>query len=344
MNQTTNKKHSRIALAFLFTFACATSVFAADKISIGYLSSTGQGKFFIAKDAGIFEKNGLDVTLVEFSNSGDGIAAVRAGKLDAGAFGSLAPLIHIAQGADIRVIGGIMGGDQAVITRKENAGSVKKLSDLKGKKIATIRLGTADAIVRGGLKKEGIDWHKDVTIVELKNPPAVIEAVKNGSVYAGVTWGPHDLRAEEAGLSVVLRSKDINPGHICCRLIASLRKIDGREDVYKRLVKSLIEAEELVQNDHKKSVEIIAKWIKLDTALVNKAFYSGHVTQDTDPNVKGVEFFWDFLKDAEFIKSDKKVAEYVRTDFYQKAIAELRKQKPNSEFYANAEKIFKSRN
>ncbi|MBQ3776562.1 MAG: ABC transporter substrate-binding protein, partial [Fibrobacter sp.] len=240
MNQTTNKKHSRIALAFLFTLVCAASAFAADKISIGYLSSTGQGKFFIAKDAGIFEKNGLDVTLVEFSNSGDGIAAVRAGKLDAGAFGSLAPLIHIAQGADIRVIGGIMGGDQAVITRKENAGSVKKLSDLKGKKIATIRLGTADAIVRGGLKKEGIDWHKDVAIVELKNPPAVIEAVKNGSVYAGVTWGPHDLRAEEAGLSVVLRSKDINPGHICCRLIASLRKIDGREDVYMRLVKSLI--------------------------------------------------------------------------------------------------------
>ena len=144
-----NKIRNRIAFTILFSLACATSAIAADKISIGYLSSTGQGKFFIAKDAGIFEKNGLDVTLVEFSNSGDGIAAVRAGKLDAGAFGSLAPLIHISQGADIRVIGGIMGGDQAVITRKENAGSVKKLSDLKGKKIATIRLGTADAIVRG---------------------------------------------------------------------------------------------------------------------------------------------------------------------------------------------------
>ena len=172
---TQNKLHTRIASAFLFVLACVTSTIAA-----------------IAKDAGIFKKNGLDVELVEFSNSGDGIAAVRAGKLDAGAFGSLAPLIHVSQGADIRVIGGLMGGDQAVITRKENAGSVKKLSDLKGKKIATIRLGTADAIVRGGLKKEGIDWRKDVTIVELKNPPAVIEAVKNGSVYAGVTWGPHD--------------------------------------------------------------------------------------------------------------------------------------------------------
>jgi hypothetical protein len=146
------------------------------------------------------------------------------------------------------------------------------------------------------------------------------------------------------GLSVVLRSKDINPGHICCRLIASLRKLEGRDDIYKRLVKSLIEAEELVANDHQKSVEIIAKWIKLDTALVNKAFYSGYVTQDTDPNVKGVEFFWDFLKDAEFIKSDKKVSQYVLTNYYRDALAELRKQNPKSEFYAQAEKIFKSRN
>ena len=53
---TQNKLHSRIASAFLFVLACVTSTIAADKLSIGYLSSTGQGKFFIAKDAGIFKK------------------------------------------------------------------------------------------------------------------------------------------------------------------------------------------------------------------------------------------------------------------------------------------------
>ena len=77
---TQNKLHVRIALAFLFLLACVSSTIAADKLSIGYLSSTGHAKFYIAKDAGIFEKNGLDVTLVEFSNSGDGTAAVRAGR------------------------------------------------------------------------------------------------------------------------------------------------------------------------------------------------------------------------------------------------------------------------
>ena len=55
-NQIFNKIRKRITFTLLFSLACATSAIAADKISIGYLSSTGQGKFFIAKDAGIFEK------------------------------------------------------------------------------------------------------------------------------------------------------------------------------------------------------------------------------------------------------------------------------------------------
>ena len=37
-----NKIRNRIAFTILFSLACATSAIAADKISIGYLSSTGQ--------------------------------------------------------------------------------------------------------------------------------------------------------------------------------------------------------------------------------------------------------------------------------------------------------------
>ena len=44
-----NKIRNRIALTFLFSVACATSAIAADKISIGYLSSTGQGRHFREK-------------------------------------------------------------------------------------------------------------------------------------------------------------------------------------------------------------------------------------------------------------------------------------------------------
>ena len=73
-------------------------------LKIGYLPVTGHAKFFIAKEEGLFKAEGLDVELVEFANSADGLAALRAGKLDLGAFGTTAPLVHIAKGADIRII------------------------------------------------------------------------------------------------------------------------------------------------------------------------------------------------------------------------------------------------
>ncbi len=98
----------------------------ADKaLKVGYLPVTGHAKFFIAKEQGLFAKEGLDVELIEFVNSADGINAIVAGKLDIGAFGTTAPLAHIAKGTDLRIIGGIMGEDASLIATSEKAGQIK---------------------------------------------------------------------------------------------------------------------------------------------------------------------------------------------------------------------------
>ena len=144
-------------------------------LKVGHLPVTGHAKFFVAKEEKFFEQEGLDVQLAEFTNSADGLAALRAGQLDLGAFGTTAPLVHIAKGAELRIIGGVLGEDAAIITTKENAAGVKTVADLKGKKVATVRLATGDAVLRGALAKAGVDWKKDLEIFEVKNPPAVIE-------------------------------------------------------------------------------------------------------------------------------------------------------------------------
>ena len=114
----------------------------AEPIKVGYLPVTGHAKFFVAKEQGLFAQEGLDVELVEFQNSADGLNAVVAGKLDVGAFGTTAPVAHISKGANLKIIGGIMGGDAAVITTAENAGAYNKISALRGKKIATVRMAS----------------------------------------------------------------------------------------------------------------------------------------------------------------------------------------------------------
>jgi len=82
----------------------------------------------------------------------------------------------------------------------------KELTDLnsfKGKTIATVRLATGDVIFRAALSEAGIDWKNELTINELDSPAAVLEAVKKGSVDAGIVWTPFIKLGEKQGLEIV---------------------------------------------------------------------------------------------------------------------------------------------
>ena len=183
-------------------------------MKVGIIPVPEHAKLIIARDQGFFATQGLDVELVEFANSADGITALRAGKTDAGSVGVTAPLVHISKGAkNIKIIGGLGGEGSAVVVRADQLDKVGSLKGLKGLKIGTVRLSSSDAIVRAELAKAGIAWQKDVEIFELKSPAAVVEAVKSGGVDAGVVWAPFDTKAEEAGLKILVRTGALSPGH-----------------------------------------------------------------------------------------------------------------------------------
>jgi NitT/TauT family transport system substrate-binding protein len=316
---------------------------AAVKLRVGYLPVTGHAKFFIAKEEGFFQQEGLDVELVEFTNSADGLNALRAGKLDLGAFGTTAPLVHIAKGADIRIIGGVMGEDAAIITTSANAEKIKTIADLKGKKIATVRLATGDAVLRGALDEAGLNWKTDVQIFELKSPPAVLEAVKSGQVDAGVTWGPHDIRAEQQGLKVIIRSRSLQPGHPCCRLTVNTKEVQERSEVWEHFIRAFLRAERFAQDNHPKTVDDIAKYLKLDRSLIEQAYYHGYVDQSSDPNVAGIERFWKIMLKSGFVESKSEIAPYVETGIYKKALDRLAAENPNDPFWKQREQTFAER-
>ncbi|MDR1646895.1 MAG: ABC transporter substrate-binding protein, partial [Zoogloeaceae bacterium] len=102
-------KFHRIARALLAALAFVVAGgAAAEALKVGYLPVTGHAKFFVAQEYGLFKAEGLDVELIEFQNSADGLNALISGKLDIAPFGTTAPLVHLAKGTKIRIIGGIM--------------------------------------------------------------------------------------------------------------------------------------------------------------------------------------------------------------------------------------------
>lgn len=315
---------------------------AAESLKVGYLPVTGHGKFFVAKEQGIFAQEGLDVELIEFQNSADGLNAVVAGKLDVGAFGTTAPVAHLSKGANLKIVGGIMGGDAAVITTAANASKVGKVADLKGKKIATVRMASGDAVLRGALKEAGINWKSDVQIFELKNPPAVIEAVKSGQVDAGVVWGPHDLRAEDQGLKVVIHSTDLQPGHPCCRLVVTDASLKNPA-TWEKFLRAILKAEKYAAENKKETIEAIAKYVKIDRQLLWRGFYSPYLDQSSDPNVKGVKHFADVMVNSEFIPTKPDLNAAIDVKLYEKVLNQLAKENPADPFWKKLQKEFKQK-
>jgi NitT/TauT family transport system substrate-binding protein len=341
-----NGKGLTLALAGLLLVAGPAH--AAEKLRIGYLPVTGHAKFFVAKEQGFFAQEGLEVELVEFVNSADGINALNAGKIDVGAFGTTAPLVHISKGTDLRIIGGVMGEDAAIVTTPERAVAIKAIADLRGKKVATVRLASGDAVLRGALHDAGLDWKKDVQLFELKNPPAVLEAVKTGQVDAGVIWGPHDLRAEDQGLRIVARSRTLQPGHPCCRLTVAAQRLERRA-TWVHLLRAVLRAEKFAREDRAKTVDAIVKYLKLDRTLVEKAYYSGYLEQGTDPNLHGVQRFWRTMKESEFIEASSPgakdpIEKHVELSIYREALEGLARENPKESYWADLGKKFRERN
>jgi len=128
------------------------------------------------------------VELFQFGSSAEGLAAVKADKLDVGTFGTTAPILFITKGSEFTFIGGMMIGGQAIIAKPERLAELsgKDLKVYKGKKIGLVKLSTGDVIFKGALKKAGIDYKKDVSFIEFGTVAAVVEAVNKGAVDAGL--------------------------------------------------------------------------------------------------------------------------------------------------------------
>jgi NitT/TauT family transport system substrate-binding protein len=336
-----------ILLALLLAVPLAPASAAEPiRLVVGAMPITGHAKFFVAKERGIFAEEGLDVELAIFTSGADGIAAFRAEKLDAGAFGTATPLAHISRGEDALIIAGIMGQDSMYITTPEKAGTVKSVADLKGKKIAVVRLASGDVVLRWALQNKGIDL-KEVEFIELKNPTAVIEAVKKGQADVGAIWGPYDQGAAEKGFAVVLDSADLLPGHPCCRLAVRTGELNTRGDTWVRLLRALLKAElysssgDAARREH--TVNDIAKYVKLDKELIKNAYYGARLDQTTDPNADGLQKIWDIMNFIKVIDSSDDIRNFIEPGPYRTALESLIKEAPDEAFWKAALKTLDER-
>jgi NitT/TauT family transport system substrate-binding protein len=116
----------------------------------------------VAIDHGFFQKQNLDVELVNYSGSTDQLLeAIATGKSDAGLGMALRWLKPLEQGFDVKISAGTHGGCMRVLAKVDSG--IDRLADLKGKIVAVGDLAGPDKnFFSIQLAKQGIDPNKDV--------------------------------------------------------------------------------------------------------------------------------------------------------------------------------------
>lgn len=148
----------------LFAFILvSTTAHGADKLTVSYPSVTGNmAPLWIAQDQRLFEKRGLDVTLVNISSGFVSINALISGDIQIAAASSSSAISSALRGAPV-VIAATFGPTPYKLVAGP---SITSLQGLKGKVVGSSRPGSgSDFALRRFLAKAGFTPGKDITIL-----------------------------------------------------------------------------------------------------------------------------------------------------------------------------------
>ena len=197
----------------------------------------------VAIDNGFFQKQNLDVELVNYSGSTDQLLeAIATGKSDAGLGMALPWLKPLEQGFDVKIAAGTHGGCMRVLTRADSG--VNGLADLKGKIVAVGDLAGPDKnFFSIQLAKLGIDPNKDV---DWRAYPGNLLnlAVEKGEVQAFLSADPLAyLWLKDSAYKAVASNLDGEYGNMTC-CILGLRGTLVREEplVARAITQALLDA------------------------------------------------------------------------------------------------------
>jgi NitT/TauT family transport system substrate-binding protein len=236
---------------------------AGEKINTSYISvSPGSSTpIKIAKEARLFEKYGLDATVIFISGSVRGIQAILAGEIPIGEGGG--PGLAAAR---------LAGGDVVAIATNLNVlpyylvaqPSIKKPEDLKGKIGGNHIAGTtAEFALRVGLKKLGLDPAKDVNLRVIGGSLDRMIALQKGIVNFTVVTEAGRVAAEKLGYPTVVDLAKLQIPFPQNGIYTSSRLIRERPEFVRSYMKAYVEAIHFFKTRKEETIKIEEKYSRL---------------------------------------------------------------------------------
>lgn len=274
----------------LLPLLLAAPALAQKNVRINWTAVTGaQSGVYVAQEEGFFKKNGLDVELIHIPSSSRGIQAILAGELAFSYMDGLNAAQANLKGAHLAMVAGATNRFVFSLMSKPE---IKKIADLKGKKIGITRIGSSThtaalyALGRANLKPT------DYQILPLMQVPNILTALMAGQIDAGIVSPPTNSRARKAGFNELMNLAKEGPETVSVALGTTRNYIRDNEDTVRRVVRAYSEAVQLFRSNKQVGIRVLGKYTKLtDQEVLEDAYNQFREYLEYPPYVshKGME-------------------------------------------------------
>jgi NitT/TauT family transport system substrate-binding protein len=260
------------------------------RIHYGTTTSTAHLPIWVAKDAGFFASNGLNVEPVQIRGGALITMGIMSGQLQFSGAGAESVVAARIEGGDVVLLACPVDSDPVyLIARPE----IKSPAELKGKATAVTRLGsTTHFYLRAALRHVGLDPEKDVVILQLGTGTEAVSAMESGRIAVAALTNRYAIPLLQRGwpMFVDLSTTELVYPSSC---VASSRAfVKSEPKLLHDFLRAYVAAMQLIKKDVAFAEKTFAKWLReKDPGLIKKTVESYTKIFKAAPYVpdKGIE-------------------------------------------------------
>src|SRR5262249_9931055 len=188
----------------------------------------------LARDAGYYAEQGLDVDLQYVAGVPTIVAALLAGEIDVAWINASPAIAASLQGADLVTIAHPIS---RYVPSFHSRPEIRSPDQLRGQRVGVVALGGAtEFMARHALRHFGLNPDQDVMFIRTGGSPETLAALMAGAVDAGIIGHPLTTQARRNGLVELLDLRTLELEYPTGSLVVHPPLIEGRQDALQPLL------------------------------------------------------------------------------------------------------------
>lgn len=290
------KRITTLLMMALVLLGWALPARAQTRLKVAYPTTVGSmAVLWVAKEARLFDKHGLDVELIYVAGSSKVVQAMLAKEVPFAEIAIPAVIQANAAGADLVMLAGPNHKPgQKIMVKPE----IQRPEDLRGRKLGVTRFGTSDDfLLRYILGQWGLQPDREVALIQMGGSQETLAGLGSRAIDGGMLSSPLHLRAAKLGFALLADLSAVGIDYQGAGVVSTRSYVRENPDITRRYVRAYVEGLHRLKTDKSLAIKVIGKYSRISEQDALEETYQHYAVKVMPkvpyPTMKGIQMVLD---------------------------------------------------